>query len=113
MEIVISRNKIYGEEKSVIKITQDCITYEQGNVFPEVLSKNKDVIDVLLTRFFTITYTWRQEYIGPRTIDGYKYIITLDVNHKRKTYKIQNKYPDNWEEFTSLTDSLINGGYLK
>ena len=113
MEIVINRNKIYGDEKTIIKITRDCITYEKENSFPEVLSSNKDVIDVLLTRFFSLTYTWRQEYLGPRTIDGYKYIVTLDVNHKRKTYKIQNKYPDNWEEFINLTDSLINGGYLK
>ena len=113
MEIVICRNKIYGDEKEIIKITDKYITYEIDSSFPEVLSENKDVIDVLLTRFFSLTYTWRQEYIGPRTIDGYKYIITMDVNHKRKTYKIQNKFPDNWEEFINLKDSLINGGYLK
>lgn len=113
MEIVISKNKIYGEEKEIIKITDNSITYEIDNSYPRILSENKDVIDVLLTRFFSLTYTWKQEYIGPRTIDGYKYVISLDVNHKRKTYKIQNKYPDNWEEFVNLKDSLINGGYLK
>ena len=113
MEIVISKNKIYGEEKEVIRITDNFITYQIDNSYPRTLSENKDVIDVLLTRFFSLTYTWRQEYIGARTIDGYKYVISLDVNHKRKTYKIQNKYPDNWQEFVDLKDSLINGGYLK
>ena len=113
MEIVISKNKIYGDEKEIVKISDSCITYETHNSFPRVLSENKDVIDVLLTRFFSLTYTWKQEYIGARTIDGYKYIITMDINHKRKTYKIQNKFPDNWEEFIDLKDSLINGGYLK
>ena len=78
-----------------------------------MITDNADVIDVLFTRFFSLTYIWKQEYIGPRTMDGYKYIISLDVNHKRKTYKIQNKYPDNWQDFVELKDSIINGGYLK
>ena len=86
---------------------------ESGLTVTALLVENGDVIDVLLTRFFSLTYTWKQEYLGPRTVDGYKYLVTLDINHKRKTYKIQNKYPDNWEEFINLKDSLINGGYLK
>ena len=45
--------------------------------------------------------------------DGYKYLVTMDINHKRKTYKIQNKYPDNWDEFISLEESITDGGYLK
>ena len=113
MEIVINKNKIYGEEKETITITEKQITYEVNGSYPRILSNNVDVIDVLLTRFFSLTYTWKQEYLGPRTIDGYKYVISLDINHKRKTYKIQNKYPDNWDEFEDLKDSLINGGYLK
>lgn len=113
MEIVINKNKIYGDEKEVIKITDKGIYYERDNSFPTLISDNKDIIDVLFTRFYSITYTWKQEYIGPRTIDGYKYLISMDVNHKRKTYKIQNKYPENWDTFVDLKDSLINGGYLK
>ena len=113
MEIVISKCKIYGDEKEVITINDKMISYQKGNLFPEVLSENHKIIDVLCTRFFALTYTWKQEYIGPRTMDGYKYLISLDINHKRKTYKIQNKYPSNWEEFEDLKNSLIDGGYLK
>lgn len=113
MEIVINKCKIYGDEKEVITIKDDGIYYEVDGSYPRLLSDNSDIIDVLLTRFFSLTYTWRHEYIGPRTMDGYKYLISMDVNHKRKSYKIQNKYPDNWDDFIDLKDSLINGGYLK
>lgn len=113
MEIVINKSKIYGDEKEIITINEKGIYYEQSNSYPQVISENKDIIEVLLTRFFSLTYIWKQEYLGPRTMDGYKYLITMDINHKRKTYKIQNKYPDNWQEFIDLKDSLINGGYLK
>lgn len=113
MEIVISKSKIYGDEKEIVTINDKGIFYESSDSYKKTLSENTDIIDVLLTRFFSLTYTWKQEYLGPRTIDGYKYHITLDVNHKRKSYKIQNKYPDNWDEFIDLKDSLIDGGYLK
>ncbi len=113
MEIVINKSKIYGEEKEILRITDKGIFLEKNNSFPTLLSDNKQIIEVLFTRFFSITYTWKQEYTGPRTIDGYKYLISMDVNHKRRTYKVQNKYPDNWDAFVDLKDSLINGGYLK
>ena len=58
MEIIISKNKIYGDEKEILKITDKCITYELNGSFPRILSENEDVIDVLLTRFFSLTYTW-------------------------------------------------------
>ena len=113
MEIVIVKEKMYGNEKEVLTIKDAGIYYESNNSFPTLLSDNKDIIDTLFTRFFSITYTWRQEYAGPRTMDGYKYLVTMDINHKRKSYKIQNKYPDNWEEFLDLKNSLLEGGYLQ
>jgi len=113
MEIVINKSKIYEEEHEVITINDKGIYYQNNNSFPQLLSKNQKIIDILFTRFFSITYTWKHEYLGPRTIDGYKYLITLDVNHKRKTYKIQNKYPENWQEFIDLKESLVVSGYLK
>lgn len=113
MEIVINKSKIYGEEKEIIKINDKGVFLEINNDFPTIISENREIIDVLINKFFTLTYTWKHEYLGPRTIDGYKYLVTIDVNHKRKSYKIQNKYPDNWEEFIDLKDSLVNGGYLK
>ena len=113
MEIVISKNKIYGNEKEIVTINDSAISLQINDSFPEVISRNEDIIADLCTRFFSLTYTWKQEYIGARTPDGYKYLITLDINHKRRSYKIQNKYPENWEEFISLKDSLIEGGYLK
>ena len=112
MEFVINKSKIYGDEKEILTITDKGIYYETNNSYKKLISDNDDVIDVLFTRFFSLTYTWKQEYIGPRSVDGYKYVVCMDVNHKRKTYKIQNKYPDNWESFIDLKDSIINGGYL-
>ena len=113
MEIVISKSKICGNEKEILTISDKGIFLETSDSYKKTLTENSDIIDVLFTRFFSLTYTWKQEYMGPRTIDGDKYLISMDVNHKRKTYKIQNKFPDNWKEFIDLKDSLINGGYLK
>ena len=113
MEIVISRSKIYGDEKRTVIITDNAISFQTGDSFPQIISKNTDIIGDLFTRFFSLTYTWKKEYIGPRTPDGYKYLVTMNINHKRKTYKIQNKYPDNWDEFISLEESITDGGYLK
>lgn len=113
MEIVINRTKLYGNEKEIITINDKGIFYEVNDSYPEVLSKNPDIIDALMTRFFSLMYIWKQEYVGARTVDGEKYLISLDINHKRKTYKIQNKYPDNWEEFIDLKNSILNGGYIK
>ena len=113
MEIVINKSKIYGDEKEIIIINDKSVSLQLNEDFPKVISNNQDIIEVLFTRFFSLTYTWRQDYIGPRTVDGYKYLITMDINHKRKTYKIQNKYPENWEDFIALKDSLLDGGYLK
>ena len=92
MEIVINKSKIYGDEKEIIIINDKSVSLQLNEDFPKVISNNQDIIEVLFTRFFSLTYTWRQDYIGPRTVDGYKYLITMDINHKSKTYKIQNKY---------------------
>ena len=43
------------------------------------------------------------------TIDGEKYYIVVDVNHKKKKYKIQNKFPDNWDEFLQLQSLIMEG----
>jgi hypothetical protein len=113
MELVINKIKMYGDEKEIITINDKGIFYETNDSYKRTLSENNDIIEALLSRFFSITYTWKQEYLGPRSVDGYKYLITMDVNHKRKSYKIQNKYPDNWQEFIDLKDSITDGGYLK
>lgn len=112
MEITICKTLAYNDQKEIITIKENCILLEKPNGYPMELSNNKDIIDVLFTKFYSIMYTWKQEYIGPRTKDMEKYIITLDVNHKKKTFKIMNKYPLNWDEFLDLKNSVIDGGYL-
>ena len=42
-----------------------------------------------------------------KIFDGEKYLIELDVNHKRKKYKIQNKFPDNWDEFLDIKQDIM------
>ena len=107
MEIVIVKEKMYGHDKEVITIKDDGIYFEEGNSYPRLVSNNVDVIDALFTRFFSITYTWKQEYIGERVFDGERYLIEVDINHKKKKYKIQNKYPENWEEFLSIKENIM------
>ena len=107
MGIIITKSKIYGNEKEILTINDKGLFIEKNDGYNRMISEDKNLVEELYSRFFSITYTWRQEYIGPRTIDGEKYVVSMDINHKRKTYKIQNKYPDNWDEFTSFIDGLL------
>ena len=54
-------------------------------------------------------FGWKEEYAGSRLLDGEKYHIVVTVNHKKKKYKIQNKFPHSWEEFLKLQEEIMGG----
>ena len=65
-------------------------------------------IDEFYERLYKTVFTWKQEYIGERVYDGEKYLIEFDVNHKRRKYKIQNKFPSNWDEFLKIREEILS-----
>ena len=78
-------------------------------VYEKVLSKDIDFISDVEDKLAKIMFGWKDEYLGNRQVDGERYHITVDVNHKKKKYKIQNKFPDNWEEFLKLQELIMEG----
>ena len=89
------------------------ITFKDGKIYfddgryERVISSERDEVEELYYKLCKIAFSWRQEYIGDRVYDGEKYLIEFDINHKRKKYKIQNKFPDNWEEFISVKNTIL------
>ena len=91
----------------------EIITLKEGKIYlddgryEKLISEDEDVVNEYNSRLFELFFTWKQEYIGERVYDGEKYLIEVEVNHKKKKYKIQNKFPENWEEFLEIKESII------
>ena len=89
------------------------ITLKDGKIYVDdgkyerIISNNKCEVEGFYERLCKIAFSWKQEYIGQRIYDGEKYLIEFDVNHKRKKYKIQNKFPSNWEEFLNVREEIL------
>ena len=110
MEISINRIKCYTKKEQTIVIRKDGICIIDGkSCYEKVLSKDIDFINEIESKLAEIMFSWKEEYIGGKSIDGEKYHIVVDVNHKKKKYKIQNKFPSNWEEFLKLQDLIVEG----
>ena len=108
MEILINRVKDYSKKEQTIVIRKSGISLIDGkSCYEKLLSKDISFINEVEDRLAKIMFFWKDEYVGSRAIDGEKYHITVDVNHKKKKYKIQNKFPDNWEEFLQLQDLIM------
>ena len=110
MEIFINRIKDFSKKEQTIVIRNGGISLIDGkSCYEKVLSKDIDFILDVENKLARIMFSWKDEYVGARAIDGEKYQIVVDVNHKKKKYKIQNKYPSNWEEFLKLQDLIMEG----
>ena len=89
------------------------ITLKDGKIYVndgryDQLILNDDVeVENFYEKLVKIVFSWKQEYIGERVYDGEKYLIEFDINHKRKKYKIQNKFPSNWEEFVNVREEIL------
>ena len=110
MEIFINRVKDYSKKEQTIVIRNNGISLIDGkSCYEKVLSKDIEFINDIEDKLAKIMFSWKDEYVGNRLLDGEKYHITVDVNHKKKKYKIQNKFPNNWEEFLDLQKLIMEG----
>ena len=108
MEILINNIKEFSKKEQTIIIRKNEIALIDGkSCYEKVLSKDIEFINETQDKLSKIIFGWKDEYVGGRTVDGEKYHIVLDVNHKKKKYKIQNKFPANWEEFLKLKDRIM------
>jgi len=108
MEIFINRIKDYTKQESTIVIKKSGISIIDGkSCYEKVLSKDIEFISDVENKLSKIMFSWKDEYVGNRKVDGERYHIVVDVNHKKKKFKIQNKFPDNWEEFLKIQDSIM------
>jgi hypothetical protein len=90
----------------VIMLKDDKIFFDDGR-YQRLLLDNKKQVNNLYNELYEIIFSWKQEYIGERVYDGEKYLIELDINHKKKKYKIQNKFPGNWERFLNIKNRIL------
>ena len=110
MEILINNIQDYSKREETIVIRKHEIALIDGkSCYEKVLSKDIEFISTIEDRLSKIMFSWKEEYVGSRMIDGEKYHIVVDVNHKKKKYKIQNKFPSNWEEFLKLKEQIMEG----
>lgn len=110
MEIFINRVKDFSKKEQTIVIRNSGISLIDGkSCYEKVLSKDIDFIVDVEDKLAKIMFSWKDEYVGSRSIDGERYHIVVDINHKKKKYKIQNKYPNNWEEFLKLQELIMEG----
>ena len=90
------------------------ITLKDGKIYVDdgryerLILNNEDEVEGFYEKLYKIVFSWKQEYIGERVYDGEKYLIEFDINHKRKKYKIQNKFPSNWEDFLSVKEEILS-----
>ena len=112
MEILINNIKNFSKKEQTIVIKENIISLIEGNsCYERVLSKNQGFINDVESKLLQIMFGWKEEYIGSRLVDGERYHIVVDVNHKKRKYKIQNKFPDNWEEFLQVEKSILEGAF--
>lgn len=110
MEIFINKVKNFSKKEQTIVIRNNGISLIDGkSCYEKVLSKDIDFIADVEDKLAKIMFSWKDEYVGARSIEGEKYHIVVEVNHKKKKYKIQNKYPSNWEEFLKLQELIMEG----
>lgn len=95
------KNKI-----EIITLSDDKLFYDDGR-YEKLILNNRERVNELYSELYDIAFSWKHEYIGERIYDGEKYLIELDVNHKRRKYKIQNKFPNNWQEFLLLKKKIL------
>ena len=108
MEIFINNIQDYNKKEQTIIIRDRGISLIDGNsCYEKILCKDVDFICDIKHELTKIMFEWKDEYVGNRKIDGEKYHITVDINHKKKKYKIQNKFPGNWERFLQLKQRIM------
>lgn len=110
MEILINTVKDFSKKEETIVIRKGTISLIDGkSCYEKILSKDIEFVSDVENKLSKIMFGWKEEYVGARMVDGEKYHIVVDSNHKKKKYKIQNKFPGNWDEFLKLKESIMEG----
>ena len=112
MEILINNIKDYSKKEQTLIIRDRGISLIDGaSCYEKVLCEDLKVINEVNSELSRIMFGWKEEYVGGRLADGENYHIVVDVNHKKKKYKIQNKFPSNWEDFLNLKKKIMEGDF--
>ena len=107
MKCIIECIRPLSNKFEIITLKDGKIYFDDGRYERIILDKGSDVEQIYLN-LCKIVFSWKQEYIGDRVYGGEKYLIEFEVNHKRKKYKIHNKFPDNWEEFICIKNKILD-----
>ncbi len=107
MECVIRCVKPLRNTMQIITLKADKIYYDDGR-YERVILNSGAMVEKFCEEIYKIIFSWRQEYIGNRVYDGERYLIEVNINHKRKKYKIENKFPDNWEKFMMIKEKILS-----
>lgn len=106
MKCVIECRQPLRNKVQVITLKDSKIYLDDG-VYERVVLNDEDEVERIYLELCKIVFSWRQEYIGERVYDGEKYLIEFDINHKKRKYKIQNKFPSNWESFLLVKNEIL------
>lgn len=110
MEIYINSVQDYSKkEQTIIIKDKEIVLIEDNSCYQKIISDDTNFIRDISSDLTKIMFGWREEYIGARMMDGERYHIIVDINHRKKKYKIRNKYPDNWDEFLLLKKRIMEG----
>lgn len=107
MKCVIECIKPFKNMMEIITLKDGKIYYDDGR-YEKIILDDTNIVDDIYESLFKTVFKWKQEYIGERVYDGEKYLIEFDVNHKKKKYKIQNKFPENWNEFIDVKNKILS-----
>lgn len=106
MKCVIELSRPLRNKFEIITLKDDKIYFDDGK-YERILIINRNIVDNIYEELFKIVFNWKQEYIGERIYDGEKYLIEFEINHKKKKYKIQNKFPSNWDAFLNVRNRIL------
>jgi len=106
MKCIIECMQPLRNKFQIITLKEGKIYFDDGR-YEKVILNDEDEVGELYSKLCKVVFAWKQEYIGERVYDGEKYLIEFDINHKRRKYKIQNKFPNNWDEFIRIRDEIL------
>ena len=78
MKCVIQCFQPFRNRLEIITIKDDKIYYDDGR-YEKLILDDEDEVERLYSRLYSLIFSWKQEYIGDRVVDGEKYLIELDV----------------------------------
>lgn len=107
MKCVIECMQPLRNKLQIITLKDGKVFFDDGR-YERLILNDFGEVEKIYDKLCQIVFSWKQEYVGDRVYDGEKYLIEFDINHKRKKYKIQNKFPSNWEEFINVKNFILS-----